>query len=235
MRSTTSPTSPSTTRGRRRRATSTSSRRSRRIPTVQAGTYRLQGFKASGEAAVRRDAPRPRQWPRGSRRTGTSGWGWARRTGGVDAGGDADGLRVSTSPSMSVATTSAAESEFDAAGNMYIFFRGGGRAVRSSRQVARTGILSSDIEVGLRSIRPPATCSARALARGVYEIDQYGPDGELEEATGAGIIQRRQRISGLAGVGQGRPHAVLPLVDPVASQKAFCLRAGDSPAGGGCG
>jgi hypothetical protein len=148
--------------------------------------YRVQAWKASGEPLF--DIVRP----------GTgSGLGVAPDGGiwvGLGPSGRMEELSPSGAPTGSafdipsdiVGFDRAAASEFDAAGNMYIMLRGNGRVVRRSPSGGYR-ILSND-SYGLTVDPATGNVVSARIREGFYEIDQYGPDGELEEVTGKGVI-----------------------------------------------
>ncbi|HEX5923729.1 MAG TPA: IPT/TIG domain-containing protein [Baekduia sp.] len=153
--------------------------------------YELQGFEASGELVF--DVTRPGQ----AQGLGVAPNGnvW------VGLGTSLEELTPAGVPTSSTIDIpfdvrgydSAAESEFDAAGNMYIMLRGNGRVVRRSFSGAFRVLASDSFGLGL----DPATGNVLSsrLREGVYEIDQYGPDGELETSTGAGVIATTGRLA----------------------------------------
>jgi hypothetical protein len=146
--------------------------------------YRLQGFKASGELLF--DVVRPGR----SNGLGVAPDGniWVGLESGMEEltpAGAPTGSAFEI-PSSLLGYDRPAESDFDAAGNMYILLRGQGRVVRRSPAgeyrvlVAGARGLAFDPHTG-----NVLTSSER---EGVYAIDQYGPGGDLEESTGVGVL-----------------------------------------------
>jgi hypothetical protein len=146
--------------------------------------YRFQGFKASGELLF--DVTLPgRAGGLGIAPDGDVWLGVDKRMAEFTPAGTPTGSAFDI-PLDVIGFDTASQSEFDAAGNMYIYLAGSGRVMRRSPS-GKYRILATESR-GLAL--DPATgnvVSARPRDN-VLEIDQYGPDGQLEGATGAGII-----------------------------------------------
>lgn len=162
--------------------------------------HRVQGFKASGEPLF--DVTRLGLGKGlGIAPDGDVWVGVEKRMEELTPAGTPTGSVIEI-PSAVSGDDSAAESEFDAAGNMYIMLRGRGRVVRRSPSgVFR--VLASDAN-GLAVDPATGNVLTARIQEGVREIDQYGSDGELEGATGTGILSTSVAFGSLALGTDGR-------------------------------
>jgi hypothetical protein len=169
------------------------------FPTFE-WVYRVQGFKASGESLF--DVTRPGQGSGlGIAPDGDVWVGLKDRMEELTSAGTPTGSVIEI-PSDVGGDDRAAESEFDAAGNMYIMLRGRGRVVRRSPSGAFR-VFSSDSN-GLAVDPATGNVLSARIREGVRGIDQYGPDGELEGTTGAGILPTSAPAGSLALGRDGR-------------------------------
>ncbi len=160
------------------------------VPPTYEWSYRVLGFKASGEQLF--DVTRPGRG--GGLGIAPDGDIWVGQGTGLGAEGGMEELSPAGTPTGSAFVIPSAiagndrpsESEFDAADNMYIMLRGNGRVVRRSPsgiyRVVATDSVGLAVDPGTGNV-----VSARRQ-EAVGQINQYGPNAEFEEATGLGVI-----------------------------------------------
>jgi hypothetical protein len=166
-------------------------------PVTLEWQYRLQGFAASGELLFDVTGPGP-GFGLGIAPDGNVWVGSGTRMEEFTPTGTQTGSGFEI-PAQIAGFNRAAESEFDAAGNMYIAFIGNGQVARRSPGGAYRVLLTDSQGLAV----DPATgnvLSSRSRD-GVYEISQFNADGELEEATGVGNFEK---MGSLALGGGGR-------------------------------
>jgi hypothetical protein len=141
--------------------------------------YRLQAFKASGEPLF--DVTRPgRGGGLGIAPDGNVWVGVDQRMEELTPAGTPTGGGFAI-PADTIENDIASESEFDAAGNIFIYLYGTGRVARRSSGGAFRVVVGD----GARLALDPATgniLSTRSFG-GRSTIDQYSPDGQLESST----------------------------------------------------
>jgi hypothetical protein len=168
-------------------------------PKYDAGwQHRLLGFKASGELLF--DVTRPGRGnglgiaPDGDIWVGLGeGSGAEGRMEEFSPAGTPTGSAFVVPPDI-VGNDVPAESELDAAGNMYILMRGTSRVVRRSPSGIYRVLSLQTYGLAFDS----ATGNVLTVSRGddnSMEIRQYGPDGELEEVSGIGVLPYHSLVS----------------------------------------
>jgi hypothetical protein len=160
--------------------------------------YRLWGFKASGELLF--DVTRPgRGSGLGIAPDGDIWVGLADRMEELSPAGTPTGAAFAI-PSGVLETDYAAESEFDAVGNMYILLRGNSRVARRSPS-GTYRVLTSD-SYGLAVDQATSNVLGVHTSESVWAIDQYGPDGALEERMGVDIFQNYSSFASSLALGR---------------------------------
>jgi hypothetical protein len=151
-------------------------------PTLFTWEYRLQGFKASGELLF--DVTRPGMGS--SVGVAPDGAVWVGTEGGMEEltpAGTPTGSAIEV-PAAIAGSGRVVQSDFDAAGNMFMLIAG--QVVRRSPSGVYR-VLANDGQ-GLAVDPASGNALTSRYHDGTFEIDQFGPDGELEGATGVGDI-----------------------------------------------